>query len=70
MCEVFELRLRENLLVEFDTPPAPIRSRKIEENKFVVGFRLFPSLTVIVQPIGLRLREASENKRYCGCGEK
>ncbi len=29
--EVFELRLRENVLVELDAPSAPVRSRKIEE---------------------------------------
>jgi hypothetical protein len=38
---VFELRLRENVLVEFDAPPAPVRSCKIEEQKFVVRLRLF-----------------------------
>src|ERR1043166_9044554 len=38
--EVFELRLRENVLVEFDAPPAPVRSCKIEEQKFVVRLGL------------------------------
>src|SRR5262249_60322639 len=39
--EIFELRLRQKLHVEFDAPPAPLRSREIEEQKFVVRFRLF-----------------------------
>ena len=67
---VFELRLRENVLVEFDAPPAPVRSCKIEEQKFVVRLRLFLRLVVIMQPIGFRSREGSENKRDCGCDEK
>lgn len=53
---IFELRLRENVLVEFDAPPAPVRSRKIEEKKFVVGLRLFLRLVPIMQPIGFRSR--------------
>ena len=68
--EVFELRLRENVLVEFDAPPAPVRSCKIEEKKFVVRFRLFLRLVPIVQPIGVGSREGSENKRGRGCDEK
>ena len=68
--EIFELRLRENFLVEFDAPPAPVRSRKIEEQKFVVRFRLFLGFAVIMQPIGFRSCEGSENKRDCGCDEK
>src|SRR5262245_37048580 len=68
--EVFELRLRENVLVEFDAPPAPVRSRKIEEKKLVVRFRLFLRLGPIVQPIGFGSREGSEKKRDCGCDEK
>jgi hypothetical protein len=52
--EIFELGLRQNILVEFDAPPAPVRSRKIEEKKFVVRFRLFLRLVPIMQPIGFR----------------
>ena len=54
--EIFELRLRQNILVEFDAPPAPVRSRKIEEKKFMVGLRLFLRLVPIMQPIGFRSR--------------
>jgi len=68
--EVFELRLRENVLVEFDAPPAPVRSRKIEEKKLVVRFRLFLRLGPIVQPIGFSSCEGSENKRHCCREEK
>ena len=64
--EVFELLLRENVLVEFDAPAAPVRSRKIEEKEFVVRFRLFLRLAEIAEPIGFRLRKGSENKRECG----
>jgi len=67
---VFELRLREDVLVELDAPPAPVRSCKIEEQKFVVRFRLFLCLVPIMQPIGFRSREGSEKKRDCGCEEK
>ena len=67
---VFELWLRQNVFVEFDAPPAPIRSRKIEEKKFVVSLRLLLRLVVIMQPIGFRLCEGSEDKRDCGCEEK
>lgn len=65
--EIFELWLRQNILVEFDAPAAPVRSRKIEEKKFVVRLRFFLRLAVIMQPIGFRSREGSENKRDCGC---
>jgi hypothetical protein len=68
--EVFELRLRENVLVEFDAPPAPVRTRKIEEKEFVVRFRLFLRLAEIAEPIGFRSREGGENKGDCGCDEK
>ena len=68
--EIFELRLRENVLVEFDAPPAPVRSRKIEEKKFVVRLRLFLRLVPIMQPIGFRSRYRSEKKRDCGRDEK
>jgi len=68
--EGFELLLRENVLVEFDAPPAPVRSCKIEEQKFVVRLRLFLRLAVIMLPIGFRSREGSENKRDYGCDEK
>jgi hypothetical protein len=67
---VFELLLGENVLVEFDAPPAPVRSRKIEEQKFVVCFGLFLSLVVIVQPIRFRSREGNEHSRDCGCDKK
>ena len=67
---IFELLLRENVLVEFDAPTAPVRSRKIEEKKFVIGLRLFLRLVVIMQPIGFRSREGCENKRDCGRDEK
>jgi len=69
VCVIFELRLRQNILVEFDAPSAPVRSRKIEEQKFVIRFRLFLRFVVIVQPIGFRSREASKNKRESGCDE-
>jgi len=59
--EVFELLLRENVLVEFDAPPAPVRSCKIEEQKFVVRLSIFLRLGVIMLPIGFRSREGSEN---------
>ena len=68
--EIFELWLRQNILVEFNAPPAPVRSREIEENKFVIRLRLFLRLVVIMQPIGFRSREGSENKRDYGYGEK
>jgi hypothetical protein len=68
--EIFELRLRQNILVEFDAPPAPIRSREIEKQKFVIRFRLFLGLAVIMQPTGFRSREGSANKRDSGCYEK
>ena len=69
--EVFELRLGENFLVEFDAPPAPVRARKIEEKEFVVRFRLFLRLAEIAEPIGLRPREEDrENKRDRGYNEK
>jgi hypothetical protein len=68
--EGFELRLRENVLVEFDAPPAPVRTRKIKEKKFVVRFRLFLRFAEIAEPIGFRSRERSENKRNCGNDEK
>ena len=68
--EVFELRLRENVLIESDAPPAPVRTRKIEEKEFVVRFRLFLRLAEIAEPIRFRSREGSENKRNCGCDEK
>ena len=58
---VFELRLRKNVLVEFDAPSAPIRSCKIQEQKFVVRLSLFLRLAVIMLPIGFRSREGSEN---------
>jgi hypothetical protein len=58
--------LRENVLVEFDAPPAPVRPCKIEEQKFVVRLRLFLRLAVIMLPIGFRSREGSENKRDRG----
>ena len=58
---VLELRLGENVLVEFDAPSAPVRSGKIEEQKFVVRLSLFLSLAVIMLPIGFRPREGSEN---------
>src|SRR5262249_13929218 len=67
---ISKLRLRQNFLVEFDAPPAPVRSRKIEEQKFVVRFRVFPRLVVIMQPVGLRSRERNEDKRDYGCDEK
>ena len=67
MREVFELILRENVPVEFDAPPAPVRSRKIEEKKFVVRFRFFLRLVPIMQPIGFGSREGSEKKRDYGC---
>ena len=54
--EIFELRLRQNILIEFDAPPAPVRSRKIEEKKFMVGLRLFLRLVPIMQPTGFRSR--------------
>ena len=65
--EVFELRLRENVPVEFDAPPAPVRTRKIEEKEFVVRFRFFLRLAKIAEPNRLRSREGSENKRNYGC---
>jgi hypothetical protein len=68
--EIFELLLRQNILVEFDAPPAPVRSREIEEQKFVVRFRLFLGFAEIMQPAGFRSREGSENKRDSGCDEK
>ena len=68
--EVFELRLRENVLVEFDAPPAPVRTGKIEEKELVVRFRLFLRLAEIAEPIGFRSREGSENKRDRGYDEK
>ena len=68
--EVFELLLRENVLVEFDAPPAPVRSCKIEEQKFVVRLRLFLRLAVIMLPIGFRSCKGGENKRDRGCEEK
>ncbi len=68
--EIFELRLRENILVEFDAPPAPVGARKIEEKKFVVCLGLFLRLGIIMQPIGFRSREGSENKRNSRCDEK
>lgn len=68
--EVFELRLRENVLIEFDAPPAPVRTRKIEEKEFVVRFRFFLRLAVIVQPIRFRSCEASADKRNGRCDEK
>jgi len=67
---VFELWLRKNFLVEFDAPPAPVGAGEIEEQKFVVRFSLFLRLGVIMQPIGFRSRERSEDKRDCGCEEK
>jgi hypothetical protein len=54
--EVFELRLRENVLIESDAPPAPVRTRKIEEKEFVVRFRLFLRLAEIAEPIRFRSR--------------
>jgi len=68
--EIFELRLRQNILVELDAPPALVRSREIQEKKFVVRLRLFLRLVPIMQPIGFRSREGSENKRDCGRDEK
>ena len=68
--EILELLLRQNILVEFYAPPAPVRSREIEEQKFVVRFRLFLGFAVIMQPTGFRSRESSENKRDSGCDEK
>jgi hypothetical protein len=67
---IFELRLRQHFLVEFDAPSAPVRSRKIEKQKFVVRFGFLLRLAVIMQPTGFRSREGSENKRDCGCDEK
>jgi len=54
--EIFELLLRQNIFVEFDAPPAPVRPRKIEEKKFVIRFGLFLRLVPIMQPIGFRSR--------------
>lgn len=68
--EVFELRLRENVLIESDAPAAPVRTCKIEEKEFVVRFRLFLSLAEIAEPIRFRSREGNENKGDCGCDEK
>ena len=68
--EIFELLLRQNIFVEFDAPPAPVRSREIEEQKFVVRFRLFLGFAEIAEPIGFRSCEGSENKRDSGCDEK
>ena len=63
--KVLELRLRENVLVELDAPPAPVGAGKIEENEFMVRFCLFLRLAEIAEPIGFRSREARENKKDC-----
>jgi len=57
---IFELRLREDVLVEFDAPPAPVGPCKIEEQKFVVGLRFFLRLAVIMLPIGFRRAKAAK----------
>jgi hypothetical protein len=67
---ILEPRLRENIFIEFDAPPAPVRSCKIEEQKFVVRLRFFLRLVLIMLPIGFRSREGSEKKRHRGCEEK
>ena len=67
---VLELRLREDVLVEFDAPAAPVGPCKIEEQEFVVRLRFFLRFAVIMLPIGFRSREGSENKRDSGCDEK
>jgi hypothetical protein len=68
--EILELRLRQNFLVEFDAPPAPVGSGKIEQQKFVVRFGCFLRLPVIVQPIGFRSRTSSDSERKNGCDDK
>src|SRR5262249_24819535 len=50
---IFKLGLREDLFIEVDTPTAPVRTCKIEQNKFVIRLRLFLRFLVIVQPVRL-----------------
>ena len=50
---IFKLGLRENLLVQFLTPAAPIRAGEIQEQKFVIRFGLLLRSFVIVEPARL-----------------
>src|SRR5205823_11367642 len=65
---IFKLGLRKDLFIEFDTPTAPVRTCKIEQNKFVIRLRLFLRFLVIVQPVRLgpgKLPTKENRSRYC-----
>src|SRR5437667_11184078 len=63
---IFKLRLRQNLSIEFDTPPAPVRTGEVKQKKFVRRLGLFLCFLVIIQPAGLRARELPrETNRNC-----